>query len=221
MDIDEAKNRITELFDAKDAAVEEVNDGGEKSFIVKNVGKAKKEDFKATGGFVGPQGVEMLWQSMIEMGYVNEAGRVQDKFFSTGKPEQIEFNGGVLKILRENGNLSAAQLSAFNALRLACTEPKRCFSIVADADREVRYIYFSGGATDRLFNTEGVSAPVFAYNFINAYLFKLETVAKWPEIDPQHVKPIYEYEGDPGVVIYSDKSLVIQRVVQKKDYKFD
>jgi hypothetical protein len=75
-------------------------------------------------------------------------------------------------------------------------------------------------SSDKLFNTEGVEPTVFAYNFINAYLIPPATY-KWPEIDPQKVIPIWEYHVDCNIIIYSDKSFSMQKMTDKKDFKFD
>ncbi len=220
MDIEEARKRLTELLDDKEAVVEENTEEGEKGFFIKNVCKIKKENLKPADAFAGPDGSDRLWNSLIEMGYINELGRVQNKFFVVEKPDRIEFSLDVIKILRGNDAFAAAQVSVYNILKMSEMQPKCYYKIVADSNKRVKYIYFSGGSADKLFNTEGVAPTTFAYNFVNAYLIAPPSF-EWPLIDPQQVRPIWEYRVECDIVIYSDKSFEIKKVTEKKDYKFD
>jgi hypothetical protein len=220
MDIEEAKKLSTELLDDNEAVVEESTEEGKKIFFIKNVYKLKKENLKPAGAFAGPNGSDRLWNSLIEMGYINEFGRVQDKFLLVEKPDQIEFSLEVIKILRENDAFAAAQVSVYNILKMSGMQPKCYYKIVTDSNKKVKYIYFSGGSADKLFNTEGVAPTVFAYNFVKAYLIAPPSF-QWPKIDPRQVIQLWEYSLQCNIIIYSDKSFIMQKNIKKEEFKFD
>lgn len=220
MDIEEARKLLTELLGDKEAVVEESTEEGGKVFFIKNVYKIKKENLKPAGAFAGPDGADRLWNSLIEMGYINELGRVRDKFFVVEKPDQIEFSLDVIKILRGNDAFAAAQVSAYNILKMSGMQPKCYYKIVADSSKKVKYIYFSGGSADKLFNTEGVAPTVFAYNFVKAYLIAPPSF-QWPAIDPRQVIQLWEYSLQCDIIIYSDKSFLMQKNIKKEEFKFD
>ncbi|MFH2145399.1 MAG: hypothetical protein ABII75_05150 [Candidatus Omnitrophota bacterium] len=217
MDIEEAKNRLVELFgDKLEVSVEEITEQGEKTFFIKNVNRIKKEDFEKAYALTGMKGADVIWESLIKTGYINELGRLQDKLFSVQKPEQIEWSPGAVK----DAAYAAIQVYAYDILKVANIRPKIFYEILADSEKKVKYIYFSGGASDKLFNTEGVEPTVFAHNFVNAYLFP-PSVWQWPDIDPQKVITLWEYRYGCTVIIYSDKSFMMQKLTDKKDFKFD
>jgi hypothetical protein len=115
---------------------------------------------------------------------------------------------------------AATQVSIFKIFKAVGIRPRIFYEILADSGKKVKQIYFSGGASDKLFNTEGVGPTVFAYNFVKAYLIPPATW-EWPSIDPQKVVPLWEYRVQCNVIIYSDKSFMMQKLTDVKDFKFD
>lgn len=208
MDIEEAKNRLIELLGDKEIIVEEIAEAGEKLFFIKNVNRIKKEDLEKGG--------DAVWQGLIANGYINELGRFQKKLFMVEKPEQLDWNPGAIK----DSNYAKIQVIIFNNLKPAGIRPKIYYEILAGSDKKVKSIYFSGGASDKLFNTEGVPPTNFAYNFVKAYLIE-PSEYHWPEIDSQKVIKLWDYQVGCHIVIYSDKSFSMEKIIDVKDYKFD
>lgn len=220
MPIEEAKSRLAELLDAKDALIEE-DSSGDKTFFINNLGRIKKEDFKQINALTDLKVVEKVWRSLIEMGYINELGRIQKKAFVIANPALVEFSHEALNVPRSDDAFVAVQVSIYNMFKAANIPPKLCHNIVAGADKKVKYVYFSGGASDKLFNAEGADLKVFTENFAKAY------VARWsPSVvsygaEADKVAYSVPYVNGCRITLYSDKSLILEKVAEEKEFKMD
>jgi hypothetical protein len=231
MSIEEARDRLAELSNDKEIMIEENAEGPEKVFFIQNVWKIKKEDFKQAYDLTGFKGADVLWKSLIDTGYLNESGRIQNKFIVIEKPAQIEFSPGANKHKDFNADLHMqVQVNIYSILKAAGMQPKFYYKIFADNDKKVKYIYFSGGATDKLFNTEGVDPKIFRKNFTKAYIKDCDLVSDlchaWDDYDLEKAEKVYLMFQDLNlngckIKIFSDKSLSLERVTEDKDFKFD
>ena len=231
MDIEEAKARLVEFFGDKEIMIEENDEGPEKVFFIQNVWKIKKEDFKQAYDLTGFKGADVLWKCLIDTGYLNEFGRIQNKFIVIENPAQIEFSPGANKHKDFNADLHMqVQVNLYSILKAAGIQPKFYYKIFADNDKKVKYIYFSGGATDKLFNTEGVDPKIFRKNFTKAYIKDSDLVSDlchaWDNYDLEKAEKVYLIFQDLNlkgckIKIFSDKSLSLERVAEEKNFKFD
>lgn len=223
MGIEEARDRLAELLNDKEIMVEENTEGPEKIFFIQNVWKIKKEDFKQAYALTGFKGADTLWKCLIDTGYLNEFGRIKNKFIVIENPAQIEFSPGAIK----DNAFAAVQVSLYNILKAAGMQPKFYYKILADSDKKVKYIYFSGGATEKLFNTEGVDPKIFRKSFTKAYIKDSDLVSDlchaWDNYNSEKVYVIFQDLNLNGckITIFSDKSLSLERVAEEKDFKFD
>ncbi|MFH1552620.1 MAG: hypothetical protein ABID83_03160 [Candidatus Omnitrophota bacterium] len=228
MEIGAARDRLAELLNDQEIMVEENAEEDEGLTYISNLNKITKEELSQIPALASPGHADKIWESLIKVGYINKNGTTQKKFWRLKNPSEMESVSAAIDMTLGKTEPSRLDTSIYTLLKAASAlPPPAYYRILADDDKRVKSIFFSGPLVDKLFNTEGADPRVFRENFVGAYVKYLAepggSVYSPNYISSDKVVSILDCPKARGckITLFSDKSLSIEKVAEEKDFKFD